>query len=994
MRDQGDRGGRGRGVSDVVFRSLIDDHFFKKFKIISHKSLCRYVFQRISCNAPNGTSTSGRNGGRYGTPSSGDKPRGGRHGGGGRGGRSGNSPHTNNANTPARLPGGGGSAGSRAAFDRGRIFNSGGQQAVRYEIEKVLNTAKTKGRKLLWKVGPPHGDQHHRFHLTAFLTGLTQFIEHQLEQRAVSGQDSDDKRRYDAGTSRSTSTPISRQKDEFVEGFSLGEFSALALKDEDVDLDIEESKIRSSPASPTCTESSSSTSRVWWPSSLSLVTSPLIDAASLPRNEVASKEEQEVLATLAAAAEQQRQRSQPQEGPLELSLRLERLDLTDVEASMLADWVEKHFNRNTAVIRKLWLFGNKLCDDGAAAVARILALGTVIECHLSHNLITLIGAQKLLETVPVGIEKEERILFKGDESKAVVKDSRNRTSLTALWLRLEWNRISLSGLVNLLEAQHAKRGLLCDVPEAAREDAAPPLPTLPDYLITAKGQRKNINDFNDAVQQGSTEKQEEGEMAATPPFSRGQYQGQTNNKKSNANSANTRSTRNQLNYIIEQCHCRLPWVSSQFETPSEAAVLAEAKNLWGSKESDPGSVDDISTRTEGSSIQISMSGLNGEHSSNDSTTSSKISKGILHSSLQPPPPSSSSAGPLLLVPDTSALLAMAGADLSVAAPTFFTLEWLFNLSNRGLFGRILPPREQVFIIVPASVATQLDALKADAGARGAVRRFMSKGLDDMGPSGANFLTMLGAHEGEGLVLEHEAEVAGSRGADVGSRGQATDHRIVEVGLYFQQECVNAALRGEASTAAATRMELEEERGEEDGKVRGREEEQKAHFSSSLPVILLTSDNGQQALAKAHGLPAVRMSDLAAIKAQVLGHLEAGKALTASVLRAALRPTAVAALGKVAARSLQMEFDGAISCLRAAIEHLALAQRREMALREQLLSGLNGQQICLERVDAESAAEIEAAQELIVALEKRLKEWGGLIRSHQVASRVLQWSALT
>ncbi|KAL4532656.1 hypothetical protein Ndes2526A_g08141 [Nannochloris sp. 'desiccata'] len=884
MRDQGDRGGRGRG--------------------------------RISCNAPNGTSTSGRNGGRYGTPSSGDKPRGGRHGGGGRGGRSGNSPHTNNANTPARLPGGGGSAGSRAAFDRGRIFNSGGQQAVRYEIEKVLNTAKTKGRKLLWKV--------------------------QVEVQARLFLD---------------------KKDEFVEGFSLGEFSALALKDEDVDLDIEESKIRSSPASPTCTESSSSTSRVWWPSSLSLVTSPLIDAASLPRNEVASKEEQEVLATLAAAAEQQRQRSQPQEGPLELSLRLERLDLTDVEASMLADWVEKHFNRNTAVIRKLWLFGNKLCDDGAAAVARILALGTVIECHLSHNLITLIGAQKLLETVPVGIEKEERILFKGDESKAVVKDSRNRTSLTAIWLRLEWNRISLSGLVNLLEAQHAKRGLLCDVPEAAREDAAPPLPTLPDYLITAKGQRKNINDFNDAVQQGSTEK-------------------------------TRRSTRNQLNYIIEQCHCRLPWVSSQFETPSEAAVLAEAKNLWGSKESDPGSVDDISTRTEGSSIQISMSGLNGEHSSNDSTTSSKISKGILHSSLQPPPPSSSSAGPLLLVPDTSALLAMAGADLSVAAPTFFTLEWLFNLSNRGLFGRILPPREQAFIIVPASVATQLDALKADAGARGAVRRFMSKGLDDMGPSGANFLTMLGAHEGEGLVLEHEAEVAGSRGADVGSRGQATDHRIVEVGLYFQQECVNAALRGEASTAAATRMELEEERGEEDGKVSGREEEQKAHFSSSLPVILLTSDNGQQALAKAHGLPAVRMSDLAAIKAQVLGHLEAGKALTASVLRAALRPTAVAALGKVAARSLQMEFDGAISCLRAAIEHLALAQRREMALREQLLSGLNGQQICLERVDAESAAEIEAAQELIVALEKRLKEWGGLIRSHQVASRVLQWSALT
>lgn len=38
--------------------------------------------------------------------------------------------------------------------------------------------------------------------------------------------------------------------------------------------------------------------------------------------------------------------------------------------------------------------------------------------------------------------------------------------------------------------------------------------------------------------------------------------------------------------------------------------------------------------------------------------------------------------------------------------------------------------------------------------------------------------MLGGHEGEGLVVEHEAQVAGSRSADVGSVGQKMDHKIV------------------------------------------------------------------------------------------------------------------------------------------------------------------------------------------------------------------------
>ena len=37
--------------------------------------------------------------------------------------------------------------------------------------------------------------------------------------------------------------------------------------------------------------------------------------------------------------------------------------------------------------------------------------------------------------------------------------------------------------------------------------------------------------------------------------------------------------------------------------------------------------------------------------------------------------------------------------------------------------------------------------------------------------GLDFLTILGAHEGEGLVVEVEAEVAGSRSALIADKGQ-------------------------------------------------------------------------------------------------------------------------------------------------------------------------------------------------------------------------------
>ena len=59
------------------------------------------------------------------------------------------------------------------------------------------------------------------------------------------------------------------------------------------------------------------------------------------------------------------------------------------------------------------------------------------------------------------------------------------------------------------------------------------------------------------------------------------------------------------------------------------------------------------------------------------------------------------------------------------------------------------------------------------------------------PAGLDILTVLGAHEGEGLVVEHDAAVAGSGSALLRDKGQRVDAKIVEVALFFQQEMLGA-----------------------------------------------------------------------------------------------------------------------------------------------------------------------------------------------------------
>lgn len=54
-------------------------------------------------------------------------------------------------------------------------------------------------------------------------------------------------------------------------------------------------------------------------------------------------------------------------------------------------------------------------------------------------------------------------------------------------------------------------------------------------------------------------------------------------------------------------------------------------------------------------------------------------------------------------------------------------------------------------------------------------RFLDRGLDEVGPKGLDFLTVLAAHEGEGLVADRCGGNVDSQRANNGEEGRDTVH---------------------------------------------------------------------------------------------------------------------------------------------------------------------------------------------------------------------------
>lgn len=302
------------------------------------------------------------------------------------------------------------------------------------------------------------------------------------------------------------------------------------------------------------------------------------------------------------------------------------------------------------------------------------------------------------------------------------------------------------------------------------------------------------------------------------------------------------------------------------------------------------------------------------------------------------------------------------------------------------------------------------------------------------------------------------QVAGSADAGVGTKGQRADHRIVEVALFFQQEILRgaSAAPGTASAPAAPAEAAADATAAHadacasscsGGSGSGSCDAAGGPASpgvapAAFPVLLLSGDNAQVLTARTHGLPAARMGELAAVQGPLEAALGQGRGqLGASLLRSLLGAAATkgkgasfqqgsccwglgvrspsaslpalsaanrrdrcsplpaacpAGLGTAARRSLQAEFDEAISVLAAAVDALTASQARLKAAATAASSADAAQDPAgaLQAVQGALAGQVEGAGDagaLLPALRARLGEWQARVRSHQDPSRILRWA---
>eukprot|EP00210_Caulerpa_lentillifera_P001125 g1084.t1 len=518
-----------------------------------------------------------------------------------------------------------------------------------------------------------------------------------------------------------------------------------------------------------------------------------------------------------------------------LSLRCERMGLTDMELEMISKWHRD--NSKVLNIIKLWLFDNKITDVGAPNLAQLIRNDPLLlEIHVSHNSMTNKGAEQIMNTI------------------AACRDASSKP----FWLRMEWNTINNNELKHFISELENEKEIVVDIPRF--------------HLKRSKGRVTSCL---------------------------------INEKK--------------------VAHFRLPWIQCQRLRPSEAPVLMQAKSSWQQRPV----VKTAQTHTNNRPHPVSTRGRESykrptTRGGKASTTHQRSSKGQSKFRVK------EGGGPLLIFPDTSALLGLIGCktksngssssssqNSNSSTSPYLSFDWLESLCQKGKFGNCIPSNERIFFVLCDSVMKQLDGLKKhNANVGLCVRKLVNSGLEKYGPAGQDFLTILGAHEGEGIIVDRNAELLDSRSHHVFNKGQAIDLKIVEVALFFQQELCQAHHSQPHSSNTNTHTSIPNPKNP-------------FHF----PVVLFSNDNVQLTAAKSHGLPAFRYTDLQKFN-HVREIMQPRKPLTASTLRAQIAGKATSGLGACARKSLQDEFDGIVACMKHLMEsyegaRTLLGQTREI-----------------------------------------------------------------
>lgn len=169
-------------------------------------------------------------------------------------------------------------------------------------------------------------------------------------------------------------------------------------------------------------------------------------------------------------------------------------------------------------------------------------------------------------------------------------------------------------------------------------------------------------------------------------------------------------------------HVRLPWLGCQKQPPAEAQLLLDVKLLYRSNAAVTAGAPSSTSAPPPPPPKTPSTAVAGA-----ATKAPKpaVATTTTTSHVAPAPPASSRAsvtqgvateelggpmGPLLLFPDTSALLSMLGGNVvggGVASGAASMMDVLGQLAGKGRFGRDLLPSQQTYIVIADSVMKQV-----------------------------------------------------------------------------------------------------------------------------------------------------------------------------------------------------------------------------------------------------------------------------------------------
>ncbi len=291
--------------------------------------------------------------------------------------------------------------------------------------------------------------------------------------------------------------------------------------------------------------------------------------------------------------------------------------------------------------------------------------------HLSHNSIGVAGAAAIMAAIPAPPLPASRMRSHNAAPGQAPRSPENPEQAPQahgnatgplrarppkpLWLRMEWNHIEAAALEDVLACEREDRGLVADIPSKRNDESR-----WHEQNLMFSGATLTPTSTHAAFQRLSIVLNSAGTLGSyvsTPASTRC------------LRTLSDRYLSTRVNVAGMPAHVRLPWVRCQRQAPAEASVLLEARAAWSAQPTPESQPPEVPHAASG---ERAAAELEPPRSAPQDVKTPSQPETTAEASAERP----EGTGPLLLFPDTSAMLSMLGAAQGTGAATPFTMHLL------------------------------------------------------------------------------------------------------------------------------------------------------------------------------------------------------------------------------------------------------------------------------------------------------------------------------